>query len=77
MSRSRTQVRRRQRLVNVGRQLVSLAELAVLWSCDRSTVSRTLESAGIRPYYLGGIKRYPKDEVDAFMESRRGDRLFE
>lgn len=56
-------------------QLVSIRELAMRWQCYPSTVSRLLTKAQIRPYFLGsgknGMKRYPLDEVEAYMASRR------
>ena len=56
-------------------QLISTRELAEQWRCYPSTVSRVLEKAGIRPYFLGsgknGMKRYRKDEVEVFMARRR------
>lgn len=45
------------------RQFVSLRRLAVQWQCHQNTVERALDNAGIRPDFIGGIKRYPKDEM--------------
>jgi len=51
---------------------VSLKTLAEQWDCARTTVSRMLEKAGVKPYYLSngmrGVKRYLKADIDRFLE---------
>ena len=67
-----------EELEHVTAKLTSARDLASRWRCHRSTVARILESAGIRPYYLGqgkkGVKRYRQDEVDEFMKGCRSPR---
>jgi len=54
-------------------EFVSVKSLAVNWDCSRTTVSRILEEAGVRPYYFGsgpkGAKRYLKTDVERFLRS--------
>ena len=54
---------------------MTIREIAKVWRCDRTTVVRTLERAGVKPYALGrgrnGLKRYCKAEVEAFMARSR------
>lgn len=53
-------------------RLVSLRQLAELWSCDRSTVRRRLQAAGITPIIFNdsrtGLKRYRLSEIQAYVE---------
>ena len=59
---------------HIDKELISLREIAELWHCDRTTVARILQNAGIKSYVLtnkrNGTKRYAKSDVDAFMASR-------
>jgi len=52
---------------------VSVKTLAANWECSRTTVSRLLDQAGVRAYYLGrgrnGSKRYLRVDVDRFLQS--------
>jgi len=64
----RKSVKTAARYEHVDRRLVSDRELAERWGCERSTVARTLDKAGLPVYCLGGIKRYAKDDVEAFMK---------
>ena len=54
-------------------RFVSVKTLAEQWDCSRTTVSRLLEQAGVRPFYFGvgrnGSKRYLKEDVDRFLQS--------
>jgi hypothetical protein len=58
--------------------MLSLRTLALDWDVNRSTVRRLLSLAGIEPVVLGRGKnssiRYPADEVDAYLKSRRAAR---
>ena len=52
-------------------RLVSLKQLAELWSCDRSTVRRRLEAVGIKPIVFNdsrtGLKRYRLSEIESYL----------
>lgn len=67
--------RGRKRLIDL--DLVSLKELAARWHVSRRTVRRSLEEAGIKPFYLGngpnGTLRYAMAEVEEFLRRRRSD----
>jgi len=60
---------------HVGRELISLRELAELWHVDRTTVARWLKrEAGIRLYVFNGArngtKRFPKEQVERFLAQK-------
>jgi DNA-binding transcriptional MocR family regulator len=52
-------------------QFVSVKTLARQWDCSRTTVSRSLEQAGVRAFYFGrgrnGSKRYLRRDVEEFL----------
>ena len=54
-------------------RMISVAELADLWSVDRHTVVRLLDGAGVHPYYLsqksGGTKRYLERDIEYYLQS--------
>ena len=60
-------------LIKHDARFVSVKTLADLWDCSRTSVSRVVEEAGIRPYYFGGgrngSKRYLKADIDQFLRS--------
>lgn len=68
----------KRKSAHVERELISLREIAELWHCDRTTVARILDRAGIQPYSLtnkrNGTKRYSKHEIDDFMNACLGKR---
>jgi hypothetical protein len=49
---------------------VSLKSLAEMWECDRTTVRRNLETAGVKAFFLGhgkhGIVRYLARDVEEY-----------
>ena len=53
-------------------KFISEETLAEQWDCHRATVSRTLEKAGIKPYFLGkekkGLKRYLVEDVERYIK---------
>ena len=57
------------------RKFISEKNLAELWDCHRSTVSRILNKKGIRPYYLGpkkrGLKRYALSDIEVFVDESK------
>ena len=56
--------------VNAGGKYISLKALADRWACDRSTVRRNLEAAGVKAFCLGhgkhGIVRYLLKDVEDY-----------
>ena len=49
---------------------ISLKSLATMWDCDRTTVRRNLETAGVKAFFLGhgkhGIVRYLVRDVEEY-----------
>lgn len=60
------------------KQMISLNELAALWNCHRSTVSRKLLAAGVRPVTFGSSKssmvRFYLQDVDEYVRRCSGER---
>ena len=57
-------------------KLISLKFLAEQWDVSRATVSRRLDAAGIRPFYIGGdarnaTLRYSAADVEEFLRRCR------
>jgi hypothetical protein len=55
---------------SAGPKYVSLKAVAERWACDRTTVRRNLEAAGVKAFCFGhgrhGIVRYPLRDVEEY-----------
>ena len=56
------------------KRYLSARELAIRWSCSRTSAQRIADGHGLRRFYLGegrnGMVRYALDEIVQYEESR-------